>query len=287
MLFRSVYALKRAAMLIKEVAGGQISSEITDIYPTPVKPFRMDLNFRHVFKLIGQEIDAKTIRKILEALDIIIESQTAYGMVIKVPPYRVDVQREADVVEEVLRIYGYNNIDFSDELHSTLSYSKKPDREKVTDTISDFLSSCGFKKMMSNSLTKMSYYQDSESFKEAHCVNILNPLSQDLGCLRQTLLFGGLEAVIYNINRRNPNLKLYEFGNCYRHESEQKDQVLPGYSEHQHLALFVCGEKNESNWNTPEQSASFFTLKAYVELLLNRLGIPVGSLKQRDRKSVV
>lgn len=275
----TVYALKRAAMLIKEVAGGHISSDITDIYPQPVAPCRMELIYRHVNKLIGQEIDPLIIKSILEALDIIIESRTAYAMVIKIPPYRVDVQREADVVEEILRIYGYNNIDISNELHSTLSYSQKPDREHVVNVASDFLSSCGFNEIMSNSLTKTSYYQDSESFKAEHCINILNPLSQDLGCLRQTLLFGGLEAVIYNTNRKNPDLKLYEFGNCYFSEPEHPEQILPGYNEQQHLALFLTGNKTTGNWTSSEQPATFYSLKAYVENICKRLGIDISSLK--------
>jgi phenylalanyl-tRNA synthetase beta chain len=275
----TVYALKRAAMLIREVAGGQISSGITDVYPNPVNPFRMELNFRHVCKFVGQEMEPKTIRKILEALEIEIESQTAYAMVIKVPPYRVDVQREADVVEEILRIYGYNNVDFSDEMHSTLTYSQKPDREKVVNVISDFLSCGGFNEIMSNSLTKTSYYGQSESFPAVRCVNILNPLSQDLGCMRQTLLFGGLEAVLYNINRKNSDLKLYEFGNCYFTEPEHGGQALKGYTEQQHLALFITGSKAGGNWNTPEQPSSFFSLKTYSENIFKRLGIRIETLK--------
>ncbi len=281
----TVYALKRAAMLIKEVAGGQISSDISDVYPNPVKPFRMELNFRHVNRFIGQEIDPKTIKRILEALDIIIESHTAYAMVIKVPPYRVDVQREADVVEEILRLFGYNNIDFNDEMHSTLSYSHKPDREKVVNTVSDFLSSCGFNEIMSNSLTKMSYYQHSESFKAEHCVNILNPLSNDLGCMRQTLLFGGLEAVKYNTNRKNPDLKLYEFGNCYFAEPEHAGQALKGYTEQQHLALFLTGDKTANNWITPGQALTFYSLKTYVENIFKRLGVKIDSLKIEEINS--
>ncbi len=278
----TVYALKRAAMLIKEVAGGTISSEIKDVYPQPAKQFRIELNFRHLNKLIGQEIAPKIIKTILVALDVEIESQTAYGMVIKIPPYRVDVQREADVAEEILRIYGYNNVDFSDELHSTLSYSQKPDREKVINTISDYLSNCGFNEIMCNSLTKTSYYRDSESFPAARCVNILNPLSQDLGCMRQTLLFGGLETVIYNTNHKNPDLKLYEFGNCYFTEPEHAGQVLKGYNEQQHLAVIVTGDKAGGNWSTPEQVSTFFTLKAYVENIFKRLGIDPASLKTEE-----
>jgi phenylalanyl-tRNA synthetase beta chain len=274
----TVYALKRAAMLIKEVTGGQISSDIVDIYPNPVKPFKIELKFRNVNKYIGQEISPKIIRAILEALDIEIESQTAYMMLVKVPPYRVDVQRPADIVEEILRIYGFNNIDSSDEMHTTLTHLKKPDCEKAVNIISDFLSSCGFNEIMSNSLTKMSYYQNCESFPASRCVNILNPLSQDLGCMRQTLLFGGLEAVIYNTNRKNPDLKLYEFGNCYFAEAPHKGQVLKGITEKQQLALFITGDNVTGNWNTPVHPSTFFSLKAFSENVLKRLGIHVSSL---------
>jgi len=274
----TVYALKRAALLIKEVAGGQISSDIIDIYPNPIQPCRIELNFRHVTRLIGQEIGPAIIKKILEALDFIIESQTSYVMILKAPTYRVDVQRVADVIEEILRIYGYNNIDFNDEMHSMLPYSHKPDREKVVNVVSDFLSSCGFNEIMSNSLTKMSYYQQSESFPAVRCVHILNPLSQDLGCMRQTLLFGGLEAVIYNANRKNPDLKLYEFGNCYFAEAPHKGQELKGYTENQHLALFITGDKTTDNWNTPVYLSTFFSLKAFSENIFKRLGINVSTL---------
>jgi len=281
----TVYALKRAAMLIKEVAGGQISSDITDIYPNPVKPFRIELNYRYVNRFTGQEIDPKIVKKILEALDIEIESQTSSGMIVKAPRYRVDVQRPDDLMEEILRIYGYNNVDFSDELHTTLTQSQKPDREKIINIISDMLSSCGFNEIMSNSLTKTSYYQHFEIFPADRCVNIINALSQDLGCMRQTLLFGGLEAVIYNVNRKNPNLKLFEFGNCYFTEAPHERQALNGYTEKQHLALFITGAKTAGNWNTAEQPSSFFSLKACCENILQRLGIRLATLKVAEIQS--
>jgi len=274
----TVYALKRAAMLIREVAGGQISSSIIDIYPNPIKPFRIELNYRYVNRLAGQDISPKVIKAILEALEIKIESQTAYLMVVKVPPYRVDVQRPADLIEEILRIYGFNNIDSSDEMHSTLTHLQKPDREKAVNVISDFLCSCGFNEIMSNSLTKMSYYQQSESFPVNRCVTILNPLSQDLGCMRQTLLFGGLEAVVYNTNRKNHDLKLYEFGNCYFTEEPHIGQALQGITEKQHLALFITGNNTAENWNTPVYSSSFFSLKAFSDNVLKRLGVSINSL---------
>ena len=283
----TLYALKRAAMLIKEVAGGKISSDIIDIYPHPVEPFKIELNYRYVSKFVGQEISPKIIKMILEALDFEIESQTAYMMIVKAPPYRVDVQRPADTVEEILRIYGFNNIDVSDEMHTTLSHMQKPDREKTVNIISDFLSSCGFNEIISNSLSKMSYYQQNESFPDEDCVNILNPLSQDLGCMRQTLLFGGLEAVIYNANRKNPDLKLYEFGNCYFAETPHKGQALQGFSEKQHLALFITGNNAADNWNTPVRPYTVFSLKAFSENLLKRLGININSLTLNELQNDV
>ncbi|MDR0814396.1 MAG: phenylalanine--tRNA ligase subunit beta, partial [Bacteroidales bacterium] len=280
----TVYVLKRAAMLIKEVAGGTISSEIVDINPAPAQPFAVQLNYRRINRLIGKEIGSDTIQNILKALEIQVKKTTPEGLEVKVPPYRVDVQREADVVEDILRIYGYNNVEFSDELRATLSYTQKPEREKVVNAISDFLSSSGFNEILSNSLTKTAYYEDSEVFKAENTVKILNPLSQDLGCMRQTLLYGGLEAVVYNINHRNPDLKLFEFGNCYVKE-EREGQPLQGFTEHQHLALFVTGSKNAVNWNTSGKPADFYTLKAYAGNVLNRLGIPIRSLTVKEAES--
>ena len=274
----TVYALKRAAMLIKDVAGGQISSEITDIYPNPVKPFRIEVKYKNLNKIIGEIIDPNTVKNIFESLDIEIETVSNYGMVVNVPPYRVDVRREADLAEEILRIYGYNNIYFSNELHSTLTHFQKHDPEKITNIVSDYLSSSGFNEIMNNSLTKKSYYEQNTVFPQERCVNIINALSQDLGCMRQTLLFGGLEALIYNFNHKNHNLKFYEFGNCYFSEAAHDGQILKGYTENRRLALFISGNKAEINWNTTEQPTTLFSLKSYSENILKRLGITINSL---------
>ena len=268
-----VFALKRAAMLIKEVAGGTISSPVMDVYPRPVSDFQVDLNYGYVDSLIGKRIDRDIIKKILTSLDIRVEKETADGLKLAVSPYRVDVQRPADVVEEILRIYGYNNVEFSESVHSTLSYLQKPDKEKVVNTISDFLSSNGFNEMFSNSLTRSANYEGLETYKPENLVYILNPLSQDLNCMRQTLLFGGLEAVVHNTNRKNPDVRLYEFGNTYKKEPQHKDQVLPGYTEELHLALFISGLKYTPNWTGKETPSTFYYLKAYAENVLNRVGI--------------
>ena len=268
-----IFALKRAAMLIKEVAGGTISSPIMDVYPKPVKDFPVDLNYNYVDSLIGKRIERETIKKILTGLDIRIEQETSEGLKLAVSPYRVDVQRPADVVEEILRIYGYNNVEFSESVHSTLSYLQKPDKERVVNTISDFLSSNGFNEMFSNSLTKSANYEELETYKADNLVYILNPLSQDLNCMRQTLLFGGLESILHNTNHKNPDVKLYEFGNTYKKEPQHKEQVLPGYTEELHLGLFISGLKFNPNWTRKEEPTTFFYLKAYAENILKRVGI--------------
>ncbi|MDR1673563.1 MAG: phenylalanine--tRNA ligase subunit beta [Bacteroidales bacterium] len=280
----TVYALKRAALLIKETAGGKISSDVVDVCLKPVTPFTVSLDFERIRRLTGCEIAPDVIRKILEALEIKVERCTDRGMDVTVPPYRVDVQREADIAEEILRIYGYNNVPFGNEIHSTLTYAPKPDCERIVNVVSDFLSSCGFNEIMSNSLTKTAYYQHAHVFPEERSVKILNPLSQDLGCMRQTLLYGGLEAILYNTNRRNPNLKLFEFGNCYRLE-ERQGQPLAGYTEQRHLALFLTGNKNTATWNTPTQPTDFYTMKAYAENVFKRLGVPVRALTITETES--
>lgn len=268
-----VYALKRAALLIKEVAGGFISSPIFDSNPHPVKDFPVDLEYSYLDSLIGKQLDRPLIKKILTNLDIVVESETSAGLKLLVAPYRVDVQRPADVAEEILRIYGYNNVEFSERVQSTLSYLQKPDKEKVVNTISDWLSSNGFNEMLTNSLTKSGYYEGLATYKPDNLVFILNPLSQDLNCMRQTLLFGGLEAVAHNTNRRNPDLKLYEFGNTYKKEPAHKDQVLPGYTEEQHLHVLITGLKEVPNWVQKEAPSTFYTLKSYVEKILGRVGL--------------
>jgi phenylalanyl-tRNA synthetase beta chain len=269
----TLFALKRAAMLIKEVAGGIISSPVIDVYPKPFRDFAVELNYDYVDMLIGKRIERELIKRILSDLEIKIEQETANGLKLLVPPYRVDVKRPADVVEEILRIYGYNNVEFSESVHGTLSYIDKPDKEKVINVISDWLTGNGFYEVMNNSLTKDAYYQGLESYKSGNLVYLLNPLSQDLNCMRQTLLFGGLETIVHNTNRKNPDLKLYEYGNVYKKEAPHKGQVLPGYTEELHLALYITGLKLQPNWITREEPSTFYFLKAYSENILKRMGL--------------
>lgn len=273
-----IYALKRAAVLMKELGEGQISSEIVDVYPNPVKDHRVKVKYAHIDRLIGQKIETEAIKNILLSLEIKIVEETDEGLLLDVPPYRVDVTREADIIEEILRIFGYNNISISDEVKSTISYAPKPDVNKWKNIVSDFLSSKGFHEAMSNSLTKSAYYEH-EGFKAENTVKILNPLSSDLDALRQSLLFGGLEAVIYNENRKNKDLKLYEFGNCYFiHPEKEGAQVLDKYKEENHLAVFLTGNKNNINWNKPIQKTDFYDLKSHTEAILKRLGYTVDKL---------
>lgn len=276
----TIYALKRAALLIKEVAGGEISSEIVDVYPHPVEDFKVDVSYANIKRLIGADLGKEKIRHLLEALEIRIENETETGLALLVPPYRVDVKREADVVEEILRIYGYNNIELPTQINASLQYSAKPNPTKIRNVISDLLSAQGFSEIWSNSLTKTSYYSDNSVFPLENTVKLFNPLSNDLASMRQTLIYGGLEAIAYNANRKNADLRLYEFGNCYFHNgSALKDNPIRNYREEEHLALFISGEKEAANWNTPAAKTSFYLLKSYGENILTRLGFSVLNLK--------
>lgn len=268
------YALKLAALLIKEVAGGSISSEIVDVRNADIAPFPVELSYARLNRLVGKEIPAERVKAILEGLDIRIAGETAEGLSLEVPPYRVDVRREADVAEEILRIYGYNNIEIPGHVRSTLSYAPDPDRDRIVNTASDFLSARGFSEAMSNSLTKGGYYEGLKSHPAEQSVRILNPLSSDLNVMRQTLLFGLLEAAQLNANRRNPDLKLYEFGNCYRYEASRREQgALAPYREEYRLGLLVTGLEAKGSWNRQAAPGGFFTLKAAVEDLLRRFGL--------------
>ncbi len=271
-----IYALKRAALLIKEIAGGTISSEIVDIYPEPVDDFKVNVLYANITRLIGKELGNEMIKNILTSLEIKIKSETANGLSLLVPPYRVDVKREADVIEEILRIYGYNNIEIPTQVNSSLQTAEKPDRNGVRERIADMLSSQGFNEIWSNSLTKAAYYEGLTNYKNERTVKILNPLSNDLNGMRQTLLFGGLETISHNVNRQNKNLKLYEFGNCYFYKgTELKDNPASNYWEENHLGLFITGNKEAESWIKKEEATTFYTLKATAENVLKRLGVAI------------
>ncbi len=261
------YALKRAAILIKEIAGGEITSDIVDIYQKKVEDFQVLLNFNKVNKIIGQEIPKETIKKILVSLDIKVNSVSDAGLGLIIPAYRVDVQREIDVIEEILRVYGYNNIEFTKKLNATVSNSSRTEDYKVQNIIANQLNSLGFHEMMANSLTTPDYVKLSDDLKEEFNVMMLNPLSHDLSAMRQSLLFSGLEAVSYNINRKNADLKLFEFGKSYH-------KMPSGYDENKHLTLFVSGNRQNEIWTNSQKPSDFFLFKGYVETIFSRLSLP-------------
>jgi phenylalanyl-tRNA synthetase beta chain len=274
-----IYALKRAALLIKEVTGAKISSEIVDIYPEPIEDFKVDVSYANIKRLIGKDLGAERIKLILEGLEIKVEQETETGLSLAVPPYRVDVKREADVIEEILRIYGYNNVEIPTKVNASLQYSALHDPVKIRNLMADMLTAQGFNEIWSNSLTKASYYENGQTLNDEHTVKLFNPLSNDLGVMRQSLLYGGLEAIAYNANRQNADLRLYEFGNCYFHNgTDLKADVMKNFREEEHLALFITGDKEKESWLEPQTESSFFQLKSYVENLLAKMGLKAENL---------
>ena len=260
------YALKRAALLIQEVAGGEITSDLINVYPKKIEDFNVFLNFNNVDKIIGEKLPRDIIKKILVSLDIKVNSFSDAGLGLTIPSYRVDVQREIDVIEEILRVYGYNNISFSKKLNASVFNAPRNEDYKIQNTIASQLNSQGFHEMMANSLTTASYVQLSEQLNDDYNVTILNPLSADLSTMRQSLLFSGLEAVSYNINRKNADLKLFEFGKTYHN-------YLAGYEEKKHMSLFLTGNRNQESWTSVQKMSNFFLFKGYVYGILSRLGI--------------
>ncbi|MBQ8833127.1 MAG: phenylalanine--tRNA ligase subunit beta [Paludibacteraceae bacterium] len=293
----TLYVLKRCALLIQEVAGGEIAMEIVDEVKgegLEVKdekyfaPFPVEFNIDRAHALIGKELGEELIERILRAMEVEILSKEGKTWLLGVPRYRVDVQRECDVVEDILRIYGYNNVEFPEKLNTSLSYNPKPNPVALQIRISEQLTAQGFNEILNNSLTKVSYYEPLEGLSLDSCVKIMNPLSQDLGVMRQTLLFGGLESIQRNANRKNADLKFYEFGNCYHYNAQKiadrqaKDprweyDPLYAYSEEPHLALWLTGNKSTQSWVQKEEKTSFYTLRAYVNNVLRRLGVNIDN----------
>ena len=284
----TIYVLKRAALLIQEVAGGQVAMNVTDTVNGDFKPWPVTIDINRVNSLIGKAIGEETISTILTALEIKIVEKLDNGQwKLEVPRYRVDVQRECDVVEDILRIYGYDNVEFPEKLNTSLAYGVKPDPEKLRRRIAEQLTAQGFNEILNNSLTKVSYYEHLEQLPLANCVKIMNPLSQDLGVMRQTLLFGGLESIAHNANRKNSDLKFYEFGNCYHYNGEltnervnelAKTDPLIRYSEEPHLGLWLTGNKAAQSWVRKEEKTSFYQLHAYVNNILVRLGVDIAKV---------
>ena len=273
----TIRVLKYAALMIQELAGGQITGEIQDVYPAPIAKPVVELSYQKVNSLIGKNIEKETVKSILNSLEIVISKETDDTLTLEIPTYRVDVLRDVDVIEDILRIYGYNNIELSDSVKSNLSYETQTDKSyDLQNLISEQLTGCGFNEIMNNSLTKESYYNNSEAYPISNCVHLINPLSSDLGVMRQTLLHGGLESISYNRNRQNPDIRFYEFGNCYYFDADKKtqDDNLKEYSEEFHLGLWLSGNSIDNSWTAPNEKASIYQLKAYVENILTRLGIP-------------
>ena len=283
-----VYALKVAALMVKELAGGTVSTDIKDIEaPGLAKNFAVDLEYKYAHDLIGKTIPAEVIKEIVTSLDMKITAETESGISLSVPAYRVDVQRPCDVVEDILRIYGYNNVEIPTAVKSSLTIKGEVDRSnKLQNLVSEQLVGEGFREILNNSLTKEAYYNDLAAYPKDRAVKLLNPLSSDLNVLRQTLLFGGLESIAHNANRKNANLRFFEFGNCYYKnpdttEEQKAADTLAAYSEDLHLGLWLTGKRVEASWAHPEEPSSVYELKAYVGHILTRLGAPVGKLKQQ------
>ena len=284
----TIYALKQAALLCKELAGGKVSMEIKDIYPEPLPNFNVDLKYDYVHQLIGKEIPHDTIKSIVTSLEMVIKAENAEGLQLEVPAYRVDVQRPCDVVEDILRVYGYNNVEMPEQLKSSLVIKGEEDQKhKLENLVGEQLVGAGFNEILNNSLTKAAYYEDLNCYPKDRLVSIVNPLSSDLNVMRQSILFGGLESIAHNANRKNPNLKFFEFGNTYQHFNEKADAENPmkAYSEESHLGLWVTGKRVEGSWAHPDEQSSFYELKAYVINVLNRIGLPMGAVAFKESEN--
>ena len=275
----TIYALKQAAILCKQLAGGKVSMEIKDVYPNPINDARVQLDFEYVDRLIGKKIGNDMIRSIVESLDMKIVAETETGQELDVPAYRVDVQRPCDVVEDILRIYGYNNVEIPTQLKSSLTILGDADKAyHRQNVISEQLVGCGFREILNNSLSKTAYYTELNKYTEETTVKVMNPLSNDLGVMRQSLLFGGLESICRNVNHKMPNLRFFEFGNCYHYSPEKKNDEDPikAYTEEMHLGMWTTGKRVEGSWAHADEKASFYELKAYVLNIFTRLGVNPG-----------
>lgn len=279
---QQVYAIKAAAMLVKELAGGEISMDVKDVVATELPHyFEVNLDYQYAHDLIGKEIPVDVIKEIVTSLEMKIVEETKEGIKLHVPAYRVDVQRPCDVVEDILRIYGYNNVEIPTSVKSSLTIQTDTDRSnKLQNLISEQLVGCGFHEMMNNSLTKEAYYANLKTYALNNLVKLMNPLSSDLNVLRQTLLFGGLESIRHNANRKMANLAFFEFGNCYRYDETRRnpEKALAPYSEDAHLGLWLTGKRIEGSWAHPDEDSSVFELKAYVMNILTRLGVQLKAL---------
>ena len=275
----TVWALQRAVKLMQELTGATVASEMVDVYPNPIPRAEVEINYRRVFNLVGQEIPIEAIRTALTSLDIEIVGENAEGMTLRIPTCKVDVTRECDVVEEILRIYGYNNIHVDERISSSLAFSKKPNPRQLQNIVSDMLTYNGFSEIMNNSLTKSDYYDNNPDFPADHCVQILNPLSKELNVMRQTLLYSGLECVVRNLNYKIHDQKLYEFGNTYVRTGNDGERVTDKYCETQHLSIFMTGALCPESWKQPTTPVDFYHLKAHVTNILHRMRVNLSRIE--------
>ena len=284
-----IYALKQAALLCKELAGGKVSMEIRDEYPVKMENPQVTLQYNYVNSLIGKELPVDTIKDICESLEMKVLSETADGLLLEIPAYRVDVTRPCDVVEDILRIYGYNNVEIPTQLKSSLVIKGEEDRKhKLANLVGEQLVGEGFNEILNNSLTKAAYYETGEAVNNG-LVRIMNPLSSDLNVMRQTLLYGGLESIAHNANRRNQNLRFFEFGNVYTFtpEKQNDDDPMQAYKEQYHLGLWVTGKRVEGSWAHANEPSSFYELSAYVENVFSRIGLKPGMTIRKKSENPV
>ncbi len=284
----TIYALKQAAILCQQLAGGKVSMEVCDVYPEPIRNAVVDLSFDYVHSLIGKEIPAEIIKAICLSLDMEVKYENEQGLTLEIPAYRVDVQRPCDVVEDILRIYGYNNVEIPTQLKSSLVIKGDEDQKhKLANIVSEQLVGEGFNEILNNSLSKLSYYDSLQSYPSDNCVKIMNPLSSDLNVMRQTLLFGGLESIQHNVNRKRQNLRFFEFGNVYTFtpEKQNDDDPMQAYKEQYHCGLWVTGKRVEGSWAHQNEDSTFYELSAYVENILRRIGVKPGMIVRKKSEN--
>ncbi len=284
----TIYALQQAAIMCQELAGGKVSMEIVDVYPEPMKNVVVELSYKYVHDLVGKTIPEDKIKAICESLEMKVLGETAEGLTLEIPAYRVDVTRPCDVVEDILRIYGYNNVEIPTQLKGSLVIKGDEDQKhKLANVVSEQLVGEGFNEILNNSLTKGAYYEGHNAMPAENCVKIMNPLSTDLNVMRQSLLFGGLESIQHNVNRKRGNLRFFEFGNVYTFDPEKKndDDPMLAYKEQYHAALWVTGKRVEGSWAHANEESSFYELSAYVENILRRIGVKPGMIVRKKTEN--
>ena len=286
----TIYALQQAAILCQELAGGKVSMEVCDVYPEPMKNAVVELNYEYVHNLVGKTIPVETIKAICESLEMKVLNESAEALTLEIPAYRVDVTRPCDVVEDILRIYGYNNVEIPTQLKGSLVIKGDEDQKhKLANLVSEQLVGEGFNEILNNSLTKAAYYEGYNAYPAENCVKIMNPLSSDLNVMRQTLLFGGLESIQHNVNRKRQNLRFFEFGNIYTFDpvKQNDDDPMQAYKEQYHCGLWVTGKRVEGSWAHANEDSTFYELSAYVENILRRIGVKPGMIVRKNSENAI